>query len=56
MTTLPLRAPYQPTVWSHITHFASRVASIAVAVLETYSEAQRQSRELEKRYPFTYWT
>ncbi len=56
MTTLPLHAPYQPNIWTHISHFFSRVAAVTRTVLDTYAEAQDQAHEMEKRYPFTYWS
>jgi hypothetical protein len=54
MSTLAVRAPHAPKLWSPLRAFA-RVASVAVMVLEVFGEAQRQAYEAKRRYPFMSW-
>jgi len=54
MSTLVVRAPHAPKLLSPLRDLA-RIASVALTVLEVFSEAQRQAYEAKRRYPFMTW-
>ena len=54
MSTLVVRAPHAPKLWSPLRGFV-RVASVVLAVLEVFGEAQRQAYEAKRRHPFMTW-
>lgn len=54
MSTLPLRAPYVPTM-SHVWPSISRVASAFSTVLDILVEARRLSIAAQKAYPRAEW-
>jgi hypothetical protein len=51
MTTLPIRATVLPQL--RPLPGLAHIASVALAVIDTYSEALRLTHEVQKRYPFT---
>lgn len=55
MSTLPIRAPSVPKIFSLPSGALSRLYAFALAVLDVYAEAQRQVAEAKRRYPFTAW-
>jgi hypothetical protein len=50
MSTLPIRSTVLPQVQP--LPGLAHIASVALAVIETYREALRLSHEVRKRYPF----
>lgn len=51
MSTAQIRASQMPQVWPFLAF--ARVAAVIGTVMEVYSEALRQTHELQKYGPFT---
>lgn len=54
MSALEIRIPHAPKTRFGFGGFA-RVAATLAAVLDAFTEAQRQAHEAKRRYPFTTW-
>jgi hypothetical protein len=54
MSTLEIQAPHAPQARLSLGGFA-RVAAALLAVIDVYTEAQRQAHEAQQRYPVTAW-
>jgi hypothetical protein len=54
MSTLPIRSLQVPQVLAHASPLPglARLGAIAMAVIDTYSEALRLTHEVHKNYPF----
>lgn len=52
MSTLPVQAPSLPKFWSLTVAALSRVAAVAVGLLDSIAEAHHLAEEAQKRYPF----
>jgi len=55
MSTLTVRAPSVPKIFSLPAVAMSRAIAVAIAVIDVYAEAQRRAAEAERRYPFMTW-
>jgi hypothetical protein len=55
MSTLSVRAPSAPKIFSLPAVFLSRAIAFALVVIDVYAEAQRQVKEAERHYPFMAW-
>jgi len=52
MSTLSVRAPSVPKIFSLPAAVISRAIAFALVVIDVYAEAQRQAEEANRRYPF----
>ena len=52
MSTLSVRAPSVPKIFSLPAVALSRVIAFTFFMIDVYAEAQRQAAEAERRYPF----
>lgn len=56
MSILETRAPMLPSkLWSLPHIVLSSVSSYAVALSESFADAQRMAKEAQRRYPFCEW-